>query len=91
MKRELTKRELEVLKLSGYSRKEIADKLCISFGTAQRHLYNIRKKLKVNSKEQSLIIALRGSFIDIEEVDVGFWMPNGEYKEDIQIIDWRKI
>ena len=81
MKRELTKRELEVLKLSGYTRKEIAKRLCLSISTVQDHFTNIRRKLKVNSKEQSLIIALRGGFIGVEDIDAAFWRPEGNYEK----------
>jgi DNA-binding NarL/FixJ family response regulator len=81
MKRELTKREIEVLKLSGYTRKEIAKRLCLSISTVQDHFTNIRRKLKVNSKEQSLIIALRGGFIGVEDIDAAFWHPEGNYEK----------
>ena len=81
MKRELTKRELEVLKLSGYTRKEIAKRLCLSISTVQDHFTNIRRNLKVNSKEQSLIIALRGGFIGVEDIDAAFWRPEGNYEK----------
>lgn len=90
MRRELTKRELDVLRLSGYSCKEIAAKLCISLGTAKDHLHNIKKKLKVATKEQSLIVALKYHLLGIKEVDCGFWDSNDIYIEDIQPVDLRK-
>lgn len=91
MKKELTKQEREVMRYIGYSYKEIAKKFCVSEGTIKRHFCNIREKFKVKSKEQFLIIALRGKYLDIDEIDAGFWLPNGEYKEDKQIIEWNKI
>lgn len=91
MKRELTKREKEILKLSGYTREQIADKLCISKATVMSHLDNIREKLNVKSKEQSLIVALKHHLIDVQEVDCGFWNSDGVYIEDPQIVEWRKI
>ena len=91
MKKELTKQEKELMKYVGYSNKEIADRFCLSIGTVKRHFANMRKKFKVNSKEQFLIIALRGGYLNIDEVDCGFWNPNGEYKEDKQIVEWQKI
>ena len=90
MNRELTKTEFKVLKLIGYTRRQIADKLCISIGTVQKHLTNIRYKLNAKSKEQSLIIALRHHYIDIREVDLGFWDNSGNYVEDIQKVDFSK-
>ena len=45
----------------------------------------------LKNKEQLLAIALRGGYLNIDEVDCGFWNPNGEYIEDRQIVDWRKI
>lgn len=91
MKRELTKRELDILKLCGFSRKQIANKLCISEGTVFKHLYHIRQKLGVKSKEQSLIIALRYKLLGIKDVDIGFWDNSGVYIEDIQPVNlWRE-
>lgn len=90
MKRELTKRELDVLRLSGYSCKDIAAKLCISLGTAKDHLHNIKKKLKVATKEQSLIVALKYHMLGIDDVDVNFWGNSGVYVEDIQPVDFSK-
>lgn len=46
----LSERELEVLRLidQGMLSKEIADSLCISINTVNRHRQNILQKLKVN-------------------------------------------
>jgi len=45
----LSSREREILKLvaEGYKNKEIADFLCISVRTAERHRYNLMKKLNL--------------------------------------------
>lgn len=91
MKRELTNKEKQVLRLSGYPRKEIAKKLCITLGTVQDHLTHIRRKLGVKSREQSLIVALKNNILDIREVDVGWWDENDNYIEDIQLVDMRKL
>lgn len=90
MKRELTKSELKVLRLAGYTRKQIADKLCLSIGTVKSHLTNIRYKLNAKSKEQSLIVALKHHLLNIQEVDIGFWDSTGTYIEDIQEVDFRR-
>lgn len=90
MRRELTKRELDILRLSGYTRAQIAKKLCISKATVMSHLEHIRSKLKVKNKEQSLIIALKYHILGIKDVDIGFWDSDGVYIEDIQEVDLRK-
>ena len=90
MKRELTKSELKILRLSGYTCNEIANKLYISLGTVKSHLTNIRYKLNAKSKEQALIVALRNRLLDIREVDIGFWDSSGVYIEDIQEVDFTK-
>lgn len=91
MKRELTKSEIKVLKLTGYKTKNIADKLCISVSTVRDHFTNIRRKLNAKSKEQCLIVALKHHLLDIREVDMGFWDSNGVYIEDIQEVDMRRL
>lgn len=49
---ELTAREKEVLSMvhSGASNKDIADGLCISFHTVKTHIYNVFRKIHVNSR-----------------------------------------
>lgn len=44
----LSKAEMRVTRevARGYSEKEIADHLCVSYKTVRTHTYNIRKKLK---------------------------------------------
>lgn len=89
--KELTKQEKEIIRCAGYSNNAIAKRFCISIGTVKRHFANLREKFKVKNKEQLLIIALRGGYLDIDEVDCGFWNPNSDYIEDKQIIEWRKV
>jgi len=50
---QLTKRELEVLKTLKYSisNQSIANELCISTSTVEKHLYNLRSKLSIFTKE----------------------------------------
>ena len=52
----LTIREREMLDLlaKGYSYKEIADQLSISFETVRTHIHNIYEKLHVQSRTEAL-------------------------------------
>ena len=58
---ELTTREKEVLLkiYSGACNKEIAEDLCISFHTVKTHVYNIFRKLDVNSRFQATLWAAK--------------------------------
>ena len=53
----LTERESEVLALivAGFSNKQIADRLTITYGTTKRHVNNIYSKLGVNSRAQAIL------------------------------------
>lgn len=58
---ELTKREIEVLKLvaQGKSNQEIADELYITLKTVKTHVSNILSKLQVEDRTQAAIYALK--------------------------------
>ncbi len=62
---QLTNRELEVLVLltSGRSNQEIADALCITLNTAERHVANIYRKLHVRSRTHAAAYALQQGLI----------------------------
>lgn len=90
MKRELTKREIEILKLSLYPNHIIAKKLCIALCTVKDHFTHIRQKLKVKTRQQSLLVALRYNLLGIKDVDMGFWDSSGVYIEDIQPVNLRR-
>ena len=66
----LLPRELEVVKLiaKGMNNKDIAEHLFISERTVQTHLVNIFRKLKVNSRTQAVIYALRKGWVTIDNL-----------------------
>ena len=67
--KELTERELEVLKLAaqGKSNREIADELVISIRTVQTHLSNIFNKMGVGSRTEAVVHALRQGCLTLED------------------------
>ncbi len=67
---ELTKREIEFLKLMtrGLSNKEIANEVNLSIRTVQGCLGQIFKKLGVNSRIEAVIYALKEDLVTLEEV-----------------------
>ena len=67
---ELTKREIEFLKLMtrGLSNKEIANEVNLSIRTVQGCLGQIFKKLGVNSRIEAVIYALKEELVTLEEV-----------------------
>lgn len=64
---ELTKREIEVLKLiaRGMYNKEIADELVISEKTVKNHISNIFRKIDVTDRTQAAIFAIKHSYVEI--------------------------
>jgi DNA-binding NarL/FixJ family response regulator len=63
----LTKREREILSLlvRAYDNRSIADKLCISEGTAKNHIHNIYEKFGVSNRYQ-LIRRLKEDCVDMD-------------------------
>ncbi|MDP2339244.1 MAG: LuxR C-terminal-related transcriptional regulator [Bacteroidota bacterium] len=68
---ELTKREIEVLKLltKGYSNKEIADQLFVSTHTVISHRKNISEKTGIKSASGMTMYAILKKIIDVSEID----------------------
>lgn len=64
---DLTRRELEVLKLlaTGNYNKEIAEELGISERTVKNHVSNIFKKIEVTDRTQAAVFAIRNNLITI--------------------------
>lgn len=61
----LTPREREIMKLiaEGYKNKEIADFLCISIKTAEKHRANLMKKLDLHSVSAVTALAIQKGLI----------------------------
>jgi NarL family two-component system response regulator LiaR len=66
----LTEREMEVLKMvtRGSSNKDIADALCLSVRTVQGHLANIFNKLRVSSRTEAVVRALKENWVTLDDV-----------------------
>ena len=66
---QLTDRELEVLKLAakGMTNQEIAQELVISVRTVQVHLSNVFSKIRVGSRTEAVLHALRRGWITLED------------------------
>jgi len=65
----LTEREMEVLKMvtRGSSNKDIADALCLSVRTVQGHLANIFNKLRVSSRTEAVVHALKEGWVTLDD------------------------
>ncbi len=66
----LTEREMEVLKLvtKGLSNKDIADGLSLSVRTVQGHLANIFNKLRVSSRTEAVVHALKEGWVTLDDM-----------------------
>jgi len=64
---ELTRREIEVLKLiaEGLFNKEIASKLNISERTVKNHVSNIFKKIDVSDRTQAAVFAIKNNLVNL--------------------------
>lgn len=63
----LTKREIEVLKMfaSGFSNKEMSEKLFICIRTVESHKNHIMQKLGLKTQVEMLKFAFKNSFVDL--------------------------
>ena len=69
----LTARETEVLSMaaSGLKNQEMAERLFVSKRTVEAHLASIFSKLKVNSRTEAILHALKEGLISLEDVTTG--------------------
>ena len=68
MSKELTKRELQTLKLLYLENDEISARLDISEATIRTYLQGLREKLKVNKRHKIMINALKRGIIKLDEI-----------------------
>jgi DNA-binding NarL/FixJ family response regulator len=52
----------------GLSNKDIAQELCLSVRTVQGHLANIFNKLRVSSRTEAVVRALREGWVTLDDV-----------------------
>jgi len=66
----MSTRELEVLKLAtrGLSNQEIADELYLSLRTVQTHIAHIFNKLRVSSRTEAVVHALKAGWVTLDDV-----------------------
>jgi NarL family two-component system response regulator LiaR len=69
----LTEREQTVLQLvaQGQSNRDIAGRLAISEATVRTHVSHILTKLKVSSRTQAALYALRRGWASLDDTDIG--------------------
>ena len=66
----LSQREMEVLQLAtqGLSNQDIADELSLSLRTVQAHLGHIFNKLRVSSRTEAVVRALKEGWITLDDI-----------------------
>jgi two-component system, NarL family, response regulator LiaR len=66
----LSDREMEVMRLAtrGLSNQQIADELYLSLRTVQAHLGHIFNKLKVSSRTEAVVRALKEGWVTLEDI-----------------------
>jgi DNA-binding NarL/FixJ family response regulator len=64
---QLTQRELEVLRhvADGASNREVAKRLGISENTVKNHVRNILEKLRLHSRMEAVLYAMREKLLDL--------------------------
>jgi NarL family two-component system response regulator LiaR len=72
---ELTERETEILKrvARGQANKEIASALFVGEGTVKGHISSILRKLRVKSRTQAALYALRSGLVTLDELGEEPW------------------
>jgi two-component system response regulator NreC len=75
----LTVREGEVLRLAaqGHTNREIAESLCLSIKTVEKHRASMMDKLGLRGRQELIRYALRKGLIDLDEPDESDEHPTG--------------
>ncbi|MFC1982900.1 response regulator transcription factor, partial [Chloroflexota bacterium] len=65
-------RELDVLQMvaKGSTNREIAEKMFISERTVQSHMANIYRKLKVGSRTEAVVYALKKGWVKLNDLSM---------------------
>jgi DNA-binding CsgD family transcriptional regulator len=82
--------EKRVLQLIHLPNKLIAQKMCISVSTVKTYICNLLEAYKQKTRTGLLLLAIKLGYVDIHKVDIGFWDKNGNYIENIELVDFRK-
>ena len=85
----LSDREREILSLACLPNKHIAKKLNISYKTVERYFADMLAKYKVKNRTMLLLKAIKDGELHI--VDMGFYNVLGQYQEDLQVVDLRRV
>jgi NarL family two-component system response regulator LiaR len=66
----LSDREMDVLKLAarGLSNQDIANDLCLSLRTVQAHLGHIFNKMRVSSRTEAVVCALKEGWLTLDDI-----------------------
>lgn len=65
-------REIEVLKIINLTDDEIGNNLCISASTVKSHIHNIMNKLRVSTRANAVIAALKGKYIKVKDLKADY-------------------
>lgn len=86
----LNESEKRVLQLIHLPNKLIADKMCLSVSTVKTYICNLLEAYKQKTRTGLLLLAIKLGYVDIHKVDIGFWDENGNYIENIELVDFSK-
>lgn len=81
---------MRVLQLIYLPTKLIAQKLFLSPHTVKTYIHNLLDRYNQKNRMGLLIKALKSNYINIKKIDIGFWNENGEYIENIDLIDFER-
>lgn len=70
MRKRLTNRQKEILRLACLPNNDIAARLCLSLPTVKAHFNNICNILAAANRAEAMIKALRKNEIELDEIEV---------------------